>query len=58
MAGDETIESWLTEQIQYAEHADGMMRSYRQDRTATTVRLSTLKEVRDKIAELWGIGSR
>lgn len=51
---DETFECWLAGEIRSAENEDGMNRSYHRDRSVTLARLSALRDVRDKIEELWG----
>lgn len=56
---DETLEMWLHEQINDAENTVGMYRSYHRgedpDAIAARARLQTLKDVQDKIQELWGV---
>jgi isopentenyldiphosphate isomerase len=55
---DETIEAWLDQEIQYAENAMGMQRSYRQPYEVEHARWTALKDVRHKMEELWGISPR
>jgi len=53
---DETIESWLDQEIEWAENAYAMDRSYKIIDHAAGVnlgRVSALKEVRRKINKLW-----
>lgn len=56
---DETLEIWLAKEIKDAENDYGMYHSYRQGEsiggTMALTRLRALKEVSDKIAELWGV---
>lgn len=55
---DETLEGWLEREMKDAENTWGMYRSYRQEENVGGVialtRLRALKDVSDKIAELWG----
>jgi hypothetical protein len=56
MKGDETLESWLKQQIEYAENGYLMDRSYKiADYAAgsNAGRLIALKDVQRKIDELW-----
>lgn len=54
VSDDETLDRWLDQQIEYAENAVGMQRSYRHPFEVEKARLDALKEVRDKMRELWG----
>jgi hypothetical protein len=55
---DETIETWLAREIKDAENLYGMYHSYREGEsiggTIALTRLRALKEMDEKIAELWG----
>lgn len=55
---DETLDGWLDAQIEFADNEIGMLRSYRKDDTRqygeALGRRNALKEVREKLAELWG----
>ena len=55
---DETIEQWLDQEIQYAENALGMQRSYRQPYEVEQARWTALRDVRRKMEELWGLPPR
>ena len=56
---DETLENWLAKEIKDAENVYGMYHSYRQGEsiggTIALTRLRALKDVNEKIAELWGV---
>jgi hypothetical protein len=55
---DETLEGWLAKEIKDAENVYGMYHSYRQGEsiggTMALTRLRALKDVNEKIIELWG----
>jgi hypothetical protein len=51
---DETLDEWLDQQIEYAENAVGMNRSYKVNADVERARRDALKEVREKMRELWG----
>jgi hypothetical protein len=56
---DETLESWLAKEIKDAENLYGMYHSYREGEsiggTIAVTRLRALKDVSEKITELWGL---
>lgn len=54
---DETLDGWLEQQIEYAKNERGMLRSYRRDTGVIDARLGALKEVREKMRELWGVAA-
>lgn len=55
---DETLENWLAKEIKDAENDYGMYHSYRRGESIggsmALARLRALKDVSDKINELWG----
>lgn len=56
---NETLEGWLAKEITDAENLYGMYHSYREGEsiggTIAITRLRTLKDVSEKITELWGV---
>lgn len=50
---DETLDAWLDQQIEYAENAVGMQRSYKRPYDTELAVLNTLRTVREKMRELW-----